>query len=58
MLIDELRQILKPEYILDISSLKSWADNLIAIFINAIETKPIKNPIKNLLQQNNWQRLA
>lgn len=31
MLIDELQQILKPIYILDISSLKSQIDNLVAI---------------------------
>lgn len=39
-LVKELQQILKLEYRLDILFLKSWADNLVLIFINNIETNP------------------
>lgn len=58
MLVDKLQQILKAEYILDILFLKLRADDLIAIFINAIKTNPSKNLLENPIQQNNWQYLT
>lgn len=56
MSVDELWQILKPECILDTSSLKPWADNLVAIFTNAIKTNPVENLVENPIQLNNRQR--
>lgn len=53
MLINKLQPILKPECILNTPSWKPWIDNLIAIFTNAIKTNPVKNPVENLMQQNN-----
>lgn len=55
-LVEELQQIFKPEYRLNTSSLKLWADDHISLFTNTIETNP-NNLNKNPIQQNNWQCL-
>ena len=46
--VDELRQKLKPECRLDTLSLAAWADDLVALLINAIKT----TLIEPLVQQN------
>lgn len=48
-MVDELGQIFKPECILNISSLKSQINDLVAIFTNVIKTNPIKNFVENLI---------
>ena len=58
ILVDKLQQILKPECILDISSFKPWADNLVTIFTNTIKINFDENPVKNNVQQIIWQCLA
>ncbi len=45
ILVEELWQILKLEYRLDISSLKLLAIDLVSIFTNIIEVNPNKFPV-------------
>lgn len=52
ILMEELQSLLKPNYRLDILSLKLWADDLISIFTDTIETN-FNNPNENPIQQNN-----
>lgn len=55
MSVNKLQQILKPKCILDTLFFKTRADDLLAIFTNTIKINPVKSPVKNQLQQNNWQ---
>ncbi len=43
--VDDLRQKLKPECRLDVSSLKQWADELVTMLKTAIENNPNDPPI-------------